>query len=91
MPDYLCDIDASLAGEPCILRVFDYDYGTPADLSGPPEECDPGDPPEAAWQILTPDGKPWPSELTLAQEEALFERVMQHMNRLWCEAPSTEH
>jgi len=46
-----------LNGIPCKCNVLTYNPGTPAQTSGPPEMCDPGDPEEFEFEILDCRGR----------------------------------
>lgn len=41
--NYLAEIEARVAGIPCIIAVTDYEGYKPAYISGPPENCYPSE------------------------------------------------
>lgn len=63
-------------GIPCRCKVLAYSPGTAAKLEGPPERCEPAEPPEFEYQLLDRTGHPAPwlqKKVTPADEDRLFE------------------
>lgn len=51
------EFSAAIAGIPCLIRITEFDPGTPASgASGPPELYDPGDGGDIMWEVLDRKG-----------------------------------
>jgi hypothetical protein len=76
--EVLWDFDWEHNDEQYQVVVYGYAPGIPADLSGPPEQCDPGDPSEIDWAILDEHGREVQLNLSYADECAIVERIDEH-------------
>jgi hypothetical protein len=78
----MTDIESTVCGIPCLIRVLHWEPYTPPYLGGPPEHCYPAEGGYGAWEILDRKGKPAPwleNKLTEQERNRIIVQVFNHM------------
>jgi len=82
MKTYIAEIEARVAGIPCLIGVVDYERYQPAYISGPPEDCYPAEGGTGDFEILDSRGRraPWlEKKITAQDEENIQEAIFEYM------------
>ena len=79
---YIAEIEARVAGIPCIIGVIDWEAYVPAFTSGPPDRCYPSEGGCGSWDVLDRRGRPAPwleRKLTDSDRDRIEQEVFDHM------------
>ena len=78
----MTEIETTVCGIPCIVKVLSWEPYVPAKVSGPPEDCYPAEGGYGNWELLDRKGRaaPWLEAKMTEQdrrvlEEELFNRM----------------
>lgn len=76
------DMETTVCGIPCIVRIHDWEPYVPAKLGGPPENCYPAEGGYGSWEVLDRRGRPAPwlaKKITRNEKARIEEAVFEFM------------
>jgi hypothetical protein len=80
---YIAEIEARVAGIPCLIGVTSWWPYVPARTYGPPEDCYPEEGGYGDWEVLDRRGRPAPwlsKKLCSRDEQAIEELLFEHFD-----------
>jgi hypothetical protein len=78
----MAEIETTVCGIPCIVKVLNWEPYVPAKTGGPPEYCYPAEGGYGDWQVCDRKGRPAPwleAKMTDRDRNVLEEEIFNHM------------